>query len=51
MNKSALQFALSISLLFAAFPSFAQIERYIVGTHYTELPNPVNTGDPSKIEV
>ena len=51
MNKSALQIALSISLLFAALPSFAQIERYIVGTHYTELPNPVNTGDSSKIEV
>jgi thiol:disulfide interchange protein DsbA len=34
-----------------AVSSFAQIERYVVGTHYTELPNPVNTNDASKVEV
>jgi thiol:disulfide interchange protein DsbA len=34
-----------------AVSSIAQIERYVVGTHYTELPNPVNTNDASKVEV
>jgi len=34
-----------------AFSSFAQIERFVAGTHYTELAAPVNTNDSSKIEV
>jgi thiol:disulfide interchange protein DsbA len=51
MIKRTLQIALIISLLPMAVSSFAQIERYVVGTHYTELPNPVNTNDASKVEV
>ena len=34
-----------------AFSSFAQIEKYVAGTHYTELAAPVNTNDSSKVEV
>jgi len=34
-----------------AFSSFAQIERFVAGTHYTELAAPANTYDSSKIEV
>ena len=34
-----------------AFSSFAQIEKYVAGTHYTELQAPVNTNDSSKVEV
>lgn len=34
-----------------AFSSFGQIEKYIAGTHYTELHAPVNTKDSSKVEV
>ena len=34
-----------------AFSSFAQIERFVAGTHYTELAAPVNTNDSSKVEV
>jgi len=34
-----------------AFSSFAQIEKFIAGTHYTELSAPVNTNDSSKVEV
>ncbi len=51
MIKRTLQIALFISLLPVALSSFAQIERYVAGTHYTELPNPVNTRDASKVEV
>lgn len=51
MIKRTLQIALFVSLLPMAFSSFAQIERYVAGTHYTELPNPVNTRDASKVEV
>ena len=51
MIKRTLQIALIISMLPVAVSSFAQIERYVVGTHYTELPNPVNTNDASKVEV
>ena len=51
MIKRTLQIALFISLLPVAHSSFAQIERYVAGTHYTELPNPVNTRDASKVEV
>ena len=31
--------------------SHAQIERFVVGTHYQEIANPVNTKDSSKVEV
>ena len=34
-----------------AFSSFAQIEKFIAGTHYVELSAPVNTNDSSKVEV
>jgi len=51
MIKRTLQIALFISLLPVALSSLAQIERYVAGTHYTELPNPVNTRDASKVEV
>ena len=51
MIKRTLQIALFISLLPVTLSSFAQIERYVAGTHYTELPNPVNTRDASKVEV
>jgi thiol:disulfide interchange protein DsbA len=51
MIKRTLQIALFVSLLPVAFSSFAQIERFVAGTHYTELPNPVNTRDASKVEV
>ena len=51
MIKRTLQIALFISLLPVALSSFAQIERYVAGTHYTELPNPVNTRDAAKVEV
>ena len=51
MIKRTLQIALFVSLLPVAFSSFAQIERYVAGTHYIELPNQVNTRDASKVEV
>ena len=34
-----------------ASTSVGQIEKYVAGTHYTELRAPVNTPDDSKIEV
>jgi thiol:disulfide interchange protein DsbA len=34
-----------------ASSSFAQIERFVAGTHYTELAAPANTNDSSKVEV
>ena len=47
----------SVGVLFAAFlfavstHSFSQIEKFVAGTHYTELRSPVNTSDSSKVEV
>ena len=38
-------------MLILAVPGQAQIERYVAGTHFTELPAPVNTRDASRIEV
>lgn len=49
--KTLGQAVVLVSLLPLAFSSYAQIERYVAGTHYTELSNPVNTGDASKVEV
>ena len=40
-----------IVLLPLASISHGQIERYVAGTHYTELPTPVNTRDAAKVEV
>jgi len=40
-----------VLLLPMAFSSFAQIEKFVAGTHYTELSAPVNTNDASKVEV
>lgn len=34
-----------------ALPATAQADRYVAGTHYTVLDNPVRTADASKIEV
>ena len=51
MMKRTIQ-VLSFALLMPlAFSSFAQIEKYVAGTHYTELRAPVNTNDASKVEV
>ena len=49
--KRSLQLIVLLALLPLATSSFAQLERYVAGTHYTELRNPVNTPDPSKVEV
>mgnify|MGYP001549170985 CR=1 FL=1 len=49
--KRSLQVIVFLALLPLAMSSFAQLERYVAGTHYTELRNPVNTPDPSKVEV
>jgi len=51
MIKRSIQFLTLIALLTLAFSSYAQIERYVAGTHYTELRAAVNTKDASKIEV
>ena len=51
MIRHTLQTLAFIALLPMAFSSYAQIERYVAGTHYTELPAPVNTKDSSKVEV
>jgi len=51
MIKRTLQLMVVLALLPLAVSSYAQIERYVAGTHYTELRNPVNTRDPSKVEV
>jgi len=51
MIKRSIQFLTLIALLPLAFSSYAQIEKYIAGTHYTELRAPVNTNDASKVEV
>ncbi|MEX2468526.1 MAG: thiol:disulfide interchange protein DsbA/DsbL [Pseudohongiellaceae bacterium] len=51
MIKRTLQMLLVLSLLPLAATSYGQIERYVAGTHYTELQNPVNTRDSSKVEV
>ncbi|MBT3531483.1 MAG: thiol:disulfide interchange protein DsbA/DsbL [Gammaproteobacteria bacterium] len=51
MMKRTIQLLTFVVLLPMAFSSFAQIEKYVAGTHYTELRAPVNTNDPSKVEV
>ncbi len=49
-RRAALPAALLLALLLPAAAS-GQVERYVAGVHYTELPRPVNTRDASKIEV
>lgn len=51
MSKRILQTLVFLTLLPLAVSVFAQPERYVAGTHYTELRNPVNTNDASKVEV
>lgn len=51
MIKRSLQVLVFLVLAPLALSSYAQIDRYVAGTHYTELKNPVNTRDPSKVEV
>lgn len=49
--KRSIQVLTFVLLMPLAFSSFAQIERFVAGTHYTELAAPANTNDSSKIEV
>ncbi len=49
--KRSMQVLTFVLLMPLAFSSFAQIEKFIAGTHYTELSAPVNTNDSSKVEV
>lgn len=51
MNKRIRQLVAILFLVPLAFSAFAQPARYIAGTHYIELPNPVRTQDPAKVEV
>ena len=51
MIKRTIQLIAIIALLPLAFSSFGQIDRYVAGTHYTELRAPVNTKDSSRVEV
>lgn len=51
MIKRTLQLLVVLALMPLAMTSYGQIERYVAGTHYTELQNPVNTNDASKVEV
>ena len=49
--KKILQGTLLVTLLPFGSASFGQIERFVAGTHYQEIANPVNTKDSSKVEV
>lgn len=49
--KQTLQLIVFLSLMPLAFSSYGQIEKYVAGTHYTELKTPVNTKDAARIEV
>lgn len=51
MMKRTIQILSFALLMPLAFSSFGQIEKYVAGTHYTELSAPVNTMDSSKVEV
>jgi len=51
MIKVIKQFTAVLALAALALTAYAQPERYVAGTHYVELPAPVRTGDPAKIEV
>jgi len=49
--KRSIQVLIFALLMPLAFSSVAQIEKFVSGTHYTELKAPVNTRDSSKVEV
>ncbi len=49
--KKISQTTLLIVFLIHGALSHAQIERFVAGTHYQEIANPVNTKDSSKVEV
>jgi len=49
--KKISQTTLLIVFLIYGALSYAQIERFVAGTHYQEIANPVNTKDSSKVEV
>ena len=51
MIKRLIQIAAVLLTLPLSVASFAQVERFVAGTHYVELDNPVNTRDTSKVEV
>ena len=48
MSTPVLQVLALVLLLPLTVSSYAQIERYVAGTHYTELSVPVNTNDPPR---
>lgn len=50
-RRTALPAAALLSALLLPAAAAGQVERYVEGVHYTELPRPVNTRDASKIEV
>ena len=49
--KKTLQATILLVLMPFVFSSYGQIERYVAGTHYLEIANPVNTRDSSNGEV
>ncbi|MBL4819806.1 MAG: thiol:disulfide interchange protein DsbA/DsbL [Gammaproteobacteria bacterium] len=51
MNKRLKQIFAILILMPLAFSTFGQPARYVAGTHYVELNNPVRTNDDSKVEV
>lgn len=51
MNRRITQLVAILFLVPLAISAYAQPARYVSGTHYVELPNPVRTQDPSKVEV
>ena len=40
-----------VMFLSCSLNGYGQIERFVAGTHYQELANPVNTNDSAKVEV
>jgi thiol:disulfide interchange protein DsbA len=51
MKTMIKQFLAVLILAPLAFSVLAQPARFVEGTHYTVLPTPVKTNDPSKVEV
>jgi thiol:disulfide interchange protein DsbA len=51
MIKRLMQIVAFVALIPMAFAAVAQPERYVSGTHYTELSAPVKTNDASRVEV
>jgi len=51
MNIRIKQLFAILILVPLAFSAYAQPSRYVAGTHYVELPTPVRTQDPNKVEV